>query len=107
VVNKKQYRIYLDVLDKIYYMRTVFAAVAGSLLGIIIKPQADQANTIGITILVGIIFYYISHIIAKKMAMETSKDKKKKLVTNGIFAYIFMLLTFMVIIFTVLNQHIV
>ncbi len=88
-------------------MRTIAAAIAGSLLGMIIKPQADQANTIGITILVGIIFYYISHIIAKKMAVDISKDKKKKLVTNGIFAFIFMLLTFMVIIFTVLNQHIV
>ena len=88
-------------------MRTIAAAIAGSLLGIIIKPQADQANTIGITILVGIIFYYLSHIIAKRMAGEISKDKKKKLVTNGVFAFIFMLLTFMVIIFTVLNQHIV
>lgn len=88
-------------------MRTIAAAIAGSLLGIIIKPQSDQANTIGITILVGIIFYYISHIIAKKMAEEISKDKKKKIVTNGIFAFIFMLLTFMVMIFTVLNQHIV
>ncbi len=88
-------------------MRTIAAAIAGSLLGMIIKPQADQANTIGITILVGIIFYYMSHIIAKKMAVGISKDKKKKLVTNGIFAFIFMLLTFMVIIFTVLNQHIV
>lgn len=88
-------------------MRIIAAAIAGSLLGIIIKPQADQANTIGITILVGIIFYYISHIIAKNMAGEIPKDKKKKLVTNGIFAFIFMLFTFMVIIFTVLNQHIV
>lgn len=87
-------------------MRAILAAVAGSLLGIIIKPQADQANTIGITILVGIIFYYISHIIAKKMAAgEIPKDKKKKLGTIGIFAFVFMLLTFMVIIFTVLNQY--
>jgi protein-S-isoprenylcysteine O-methyltransferase Ste14 len=95
----------LDVQDKIYYLRTILAAIAGSILGIIIKPHAVQSNTIGITIVVGIIFYIASYIIAKKLAGNIPKDKKRKLITNGIFAFIFMLLTFMVIIFTVINQH--
>jgi protein-S-isoprenylcysteine O-methyltransferase Ste14 len=95
----------LDVQDKIYYLRTILAAIAGSILGIIIKPHAVQSNTIGITIVVGIIFYIVSYIIAKKLAGNIQKDKKRKLITNGIFAFIFMLLTFMVIIFTVINQH--
>jgi membrane protein insertase Oxa1/YidC/SpoIIIJ len=95
----------LDVQDKIYYLRTILAAIAGSILGIIIKPHAVQSNTIGITIVVGIIFYIISYIIAKELAGNIPKDKKRKLITNGIFAFIFMLLTFMVIIFTVINQH--
>ncbi len=95
----------MDVQDKIYYLRTILAAIAGSILGIIIKPHAAQSNTIGITIVVGIIFYIISYIIAKKISGEVPKDKKRKLITNGIFAFIFMLLTFMVIIFTVINQN--
>jgi protein-S-isoprenylcysteine O-methyltransferase Ste14 len=95
----------LDVQDKIYYLRTILAAIAGSILGIIIKPHAVQSNTIGITIVVGIIFYIISYIIAKELVGNIPKDKKRKLITNGIFAFIFMLLTFMVIIFTVINQH--
>jgi membrane protein insertase Oxa1/YidC/SpoIIIJ len=95
----------LDIQDKIYYLRTILAAIAGSILGIIIKPHAVQSNTIGITIVVGIIFYIISYIIAKELAGNIPKDKKRKLITNGIFAFIFMLLTFMVIIFTVINQH--
>jgi protein-S-isoprenylcysteine O-methyltransferase Ste14 len=95
----------LDVQDKIYYLRTILAAIAGSILGIIIKPHAVQSNTIGITIVVGIIFYIASYIIAKKLAENIPKDKKRKLITNGIFAFIFMLLTFMVMIFTVINQH--
>ena len=41
------------------------AAIAGSILGAIVKPNSDQSNTIGLTILVGIIFYSVSHIIAK------------------------------------------
>jgi protein-S-isoprenylcysteine O-methyltransferase Ste14 len=95
----------LDVQDKIYYLRTILAAIAGSIVGIIIKPHAVQSNTIGITIVVGIIFYIASYIIAKKLAGNIPKDKKRKLITNGIFAFIFMLLTFMVMIFTVINQH--
>lgn len=95
----------MDVQDKIYYLRIILAAIAGSIVGIIIKPHAVQSNTIGITIVVGIIFYIASYIIAKKLAGNIPKDKKRKLITNGIFAFIFMLLTFMVMIFTVINQH--
>jgi protein-S-isoprenylcysteine O-methyltransferase Ste14 len=95
----------LDVQDKIYYLRTILAAIAGSILGIIIKPHAVQSNTIGIIIVVGIIFYIVSYIIAKELVGNIPKDKKRKLITNGIFAFIFMLLTFMVLIFTVINQH--
>jgi protein-S-isoprenylcysteine O-methyltransferase Ste14 len=86
-------------------LRTILAAIAGSILGIIVKPHAEQSSTIGITIVVGIIFYIVSYIIAKKIAGQVPKDKKNKLITNGIFAFIFMLLTFMVLIFTVINQH--
>jgi membrane protein insertase Oxa1/YidC/SpoIIIJ len=97
----------LDVQDKIYYLRTILAAIAGSILGIIVKPDSVQSNTLGVTILVGVVFYIISYIIAKKMVGEIPKDKNRKLITNGIFAYMFMLLTFMVLIYTAINQHIV
>ena len=88
-------------------MRTILAAIAGSILGIIIKPDSVQSSTLGVTILVGIIFYIISYIIAKKMVGQIPKDKRRKLITNAIFAYIFMLFTFMIIIYTAINQHIV
>jgi len=97
----------LDIQDKIYYLRTIMAAIAGSILGLIIKPYSVQSNTLGLTILVGIIFYIVSYIIAKKISGDVPKDKKNKLITNGIFAFIFMLLTFMVIIYTAINQHII
>ncbi|MGN6560446.1 MAG: hypothetical protein ACTHJ2_07970, partial [Candidatus Nitrosocosmicus sp.] len=66
-----------------------------------------QSNAIGNTIVIGIVFYVISYIIAKKIAGNLPKDKKSKLITNGIFAFIFMLLTFMVMIYTAINQHII
>jgi len=97
----------LDIHDKIYYFRTILAAIAGSIIGIIVKPYELQSNTIGTTIIIGIIFYVISYIIAKKISGDIPKDKKNKLITNGIFAYIFMLLTFMVMIFTIINEHLI
>ena len=97
----------MDIYDKIYYLRTITAAIAGSILGLMIKPNSLQSNTFGLTILVGMIFYIMSYIIAKKIAGDVPKDKKNKLITNGIFAFIFMMLTFMVIIYTAINQHII
>jgi membrane protein insertase Oxa1/YidC/SpoIIIJ len=97
----------LELQDKIYYLRVVMAAIAGSILGAIVKPNSDQSNTIGLTILIGIIFYFISQIIASRMAGPLPKEKKKKVITIAIFGFIFMLFTFMVLTYTVLNQHIV
>jgi membrane protein insertase Oxa1/YidC/SpoIIIJ len=97
----------LQIEDKIYYLRVVMAAIAGSILGAIVKPNSDQSNTIGLTILVGIIFYAVSQIIATRMAGDLPKEKKKKIITIAIFGFIFMLLTFMVLTYTVLNQHII
>jgi len=97
----------LEIEDKIYYLRVVIAAIAGSILGIIVKPNSDQSNTIGLTILIGIIFYAISQIIATRMAKIVPKEKKKKVITIAIFGYMFMLLTFMILIYTVINQNII
>jgi len=97
----------LQIEDKIYYLRIVFAIIAGSILGVIVKPNSDQSNTIGLTILIGIIFYAISQIIATRMAKDVPKDKKKKVITIAIFGFIFMLFTFMILIYTVINQNII
>jgi zinc transporter ZupT len=97
----------LLIEDKIYYLRVILAAIAGSILGAIVKPNSDQSNTVGLTILVGIIFYSVSQIIASRMAEDIPKEKKKKIITIAIFGFMFMLLTFMILTYTVLNQHII
>ena len=97
----------MQIEDKIYYLRIVFAIIAGSILGVIVKPNSDQSNTIGLTILIGIIFYAISQIIATRMAKDVPKDKRKKVITIAIFGFIFMLFTFMILIYTVINQNII
>ena len=97
----------MQIEDKIYYLRIGFAIVAGSILRDVVKPNSDQSNTIGLTILIGIIFYAISQIIATRMAKDVPKDKKKKVITIAIFGFIFMLFTFMILIYTVINQNII
>ena len=97
----------MQIEDKIHYLRIGFAIVAGSILGVVVKPNSDQSNTIGLTILIGIIFYAISQIIATRMAKDVPKDKKKKVITIAIFGFIFMLFTFMILIYTVINQNII
>ena len=81
------------------------AAIAGSIVGAIVKPNSDHTNTIGLTILIGIIFYAISQILASRLSKGIPKDKKKKVITIAIFGFIFMLLTFMTLTYTILNQH--
>lgn len=97
----------MQIEDKIYYLRIGFAAIAGSILGIIVKPNSDQSNTIGLTILIGIIFYAISQIIAIRIAKNVPKDKKKKVITIAIFGFMFMLLVFMILVYTIINQSII
>jgi membrane-associated protease RseP (regulator of RpoE activity) len=41
------------------------------------------------------------------MAGDIPKEKKKKIITIAIFGFMFMLLTFMILTYTVLNQHII
>jgi hypothetical protein len=41
------------------------------------------------------------------MAKDVPKDKKKKVITIAIFGFIFMLFTFMILIYTVINQNII
>ncbi len=94
----------MDVQDKIYYLRLVIAAIAGSILGVIIQPKAGQSSVIEIVILLGIVFYGVSYVIAKRLVSGIPSIKQGKLISNGIFAYIFMLLTFMVIIYTAIHQ---
>ena len=96
----------MEIEDKIYYLRVVIAAIAGAIVGAIVKPNSDHTNTIGLTILIGIIFYAISQFLASRISKGIPKDKKKKVITIAIFGFIFMLLTFMTLTYTILNQNI-
>ncbi|MGC2427468.1 MAG: hypothetical protein WA421_10555 [Nitrososphaeraceae archaeon] len=96
----------LEPLDRVFYMRAILGLIAGIITGFVISPGSDQTSAGGTTILIGVVFYIISYGLAKGITKNASQTIQKKLVTNGIFPFIFLLLMFMIIVYTGLHQKI-
>jgi hypothetical protein len=94
----------LDLIDKIYYMRAILGIIAGMTLGSIISPGTPQEGVLGLIIVIGILFYIISYVAAKTITLDNTKIEKRKFITNGIFPYMFLLLLFMIMMYTGLHQ---
>jgi uncharacterized membrane protein YjjP (DUF1212 family) len=94
----------LDIFERLYYMRALVGVAAGIVAGIAAPGQVDQYTSVGTAILVGIIFYFVSLGIGRRIAKDVPKDKRKKVATEGIMPFIFLLLTFMIIVYTALHQ---
>ena len=73
----------LDIFERLYYMRALAGVTA---------------------ILVGMVFYFASLAIGRRIAKYVPKDKRKKVATEGIMPFIFLLLAFMIIVYTALHQ---
>jgi membrane protein DedA with SNARE-associated domain len=94
----------LDIFERLYYMRALVGVAAGIVAGIVTPGEFDQYTSIGVAILVGILFYFASLGIGRRIAKNVPKDKRKKVATEGIMPFIFLLLTFMIIVYTALHQ---
>ena len=95
----------LDQLDRVFYMRAILGLIAGIITGFSIAPGTSQGLAIGTAILIGLIFYIASYQIAKIIAKNIPRNDRRKLATNGIFPFIFMLIMFMIAIYTGLHQN--
>jgi ABC-type iron transport system FetAB permease component len=85
-------------------MRAIVGVVGGIVAGYVIPAAFDQNTSIATAILIGIVFYSASLVIGRRIAKNVPKDKRKKVATEGIIPFIFLLLTFMIIIYTVIHQ---
>ena len=80
--------------------------VAGVAVGLAVGPGLDQPTAIGIAFGISIVFYIISYAAAKKVSGNIPKKERRKVATSGIFPFIFLLLMFMIITYTILHQNI-
>lgn len=85
-------------------MRALVGVAAGIVAGIAIPVEFDQYTSIVTVILIGMIFYFVSLGIGRRIAKNVPSDKRKKVATEGIMPFIFLLLTFMIIVYTALHQ---
>jgi peptidoglycan/LPS O-acetylase OafA/YrhL len=94
----------LDIFERVYYMRAIVGIAGGILAGFVIPVAFDQYTSIATAVLIGIVFYFASLAIGRRIAKNIPKDKRRKVATEGIIPFIFLLLTFMIIIYTALHQ---
>jgi protein-S-isoprenylcysteine O-methyltransferase Ste14 len=96
----------LQPLDRIFYTRAILGLIAGVIVGIAIGPGTEQASAVGIAFSIGIVFYILSYATGKRVSGNIPKKERRKVATSGIFPFIFLLLMFMIITYTVLHQNI-
>jgi uncharacterized membrane protein YjjP (DUF1212 family) len=97
----------LDIFERVYYMRALVGVAAGVAAGFVIPIESDQVASVSTAVIIAIVFYIISIGIGRSIAKGVPKDKRRKVATEGIVPFIFLLLTFMIIVFTALHQSIV
>jgi hypothetical protein len=96
----------LDIFEKVYYTRAVLGVIAGVIAGLIIPVEFDQVAAVGTVMLLAIVFYFISYGVGKSIAKNVPKEKRRKVATDGIVPFIFMLFAFMIMVYTALHQSI-
>jgi hypothetical protein len=92
-------------------MRAVAGVVAGIVAGLVIpfdpvNPQVDQGMAIGTAILIAFVFYFGSVGVGRRIAKNVPKEKRRKVVLEGVIPFIFLLLAFMIIVYTALHQSV-
>ncbi|HEX7033800.1 MAG TPA: hypothetical protein VF172_12450 [Nitrososphaera sp.] len=101
----------MDVFERVYYMRALLGVIAGVITALLVpfdpSGQLDQGTSVGIAIAMAFVFYFISLAIGKGIAKNVPKDKRRKVATEGIMPFIFLLLTFMIIVYTALHQSVI
>ncbi|HEX2305979.1 MAG TPA: hypothetical protein VHH33_06795 [Nitrososphaeraceae archaeon] len=96
----------LDQLDKIYYMRAFLGVICGIILGFIFNSMGASSNSSvipnspSIIIVVALFFYIISYVIAKRIGLRLKTEDRKKISTNGIFPFIFLVIMFLIVTYT-------
>jgi hypothetical protein len=87
-------------------MRALTGVAAGIIASFVIPMEFDQYTSVGTVFLIAMLAYIVSFGIGKRIAKNVPKDKRRKVAMDGIIPFIFLLFTFMIIVFTALHQSI-
>ncbi|HXV46140.1 MAG TPA: hypothetical protein VD736_05660 [Nitrososphaera sp.] len=100
----------MDTFERVYYMRALAGVAAGVITGFLVpfnpSGQLDQGTSVGLAVGMAVLFYFISLGIGKGIAKNVPKEKRRKIATEGIMPFIFLLMVFMIIVYTALHQSI-
>lgn len=84
-------------------MRAIMGVICGVILGLIFSSYGKEGvvpGSLGIIIPLALLFYIISYFIAKKLGLRLKTDDRKKISTNGVFPFIFLLIMFTIVTYT-------
>lgn len=96
----------MDHLDKIYYMRAFLGSLCGVILGIIFSTYPNPPypgiipGSVWIIIPLALLFYIITYVVAKRIGSRLKTEDRKKISTNGVFPFIFLLIMFTIVTYT-------
>ena len=80
---------------------------AGIVAGFLIPFEPSGLNqymSVGIAFGIAIVTYIISVMVGRSVGRDVPKEKRRKIATEGIVPFMFLLLVFMIIVYTALHQ---
>ena len=87
-------------------MRAIAGIVAGIIAGSVIQVEYDQETSVGIAVFIAIAAYFVSFEISKRIANNVPKEKRRKVYLDGIIPFMFLLIVFMILVYTAMHQSI-
>ena len=103
IINTEQDNITKKRVDKLFWMRVVFAVIGGIAATFLFDGIEDSEEHRWISIIFMISLFLVTCFIAKVMKINFPRSDRKKIVTTGIGSFIFMYLFSWIMSFTLLN----
>ena len=103
IINTEQDNITKKRVDKLFWMRVVFAVIGGIAATFLFEGIEDSEEHRWTSIIFMISLFLVTCFIAKAMKISFPRSDRKKIVTTGIGSFVFMYLFSWIMSFTLLN----
>jgi len=103
IINTEQEHLTKKRVDKLFWMRVVFAVIGGIAATFLFDGIEDSEEHRWTSIIFMIGLFLVTCFIAKAMKINFPRSDRKKIVTTGIGSFVFMYLFSWIMSFTLLN----